>query len=201
MSPSPHGGHSHGGSSGTPPPSDPSSSPAPIMELSMTMVFQNMQNTPLYSNAWTPNSSGTYAGTCIFLIVLAIIFRSLLAAKSVLEHRWAAAAHLRRYVVVAGQMPEAERVLADPSASTGTLVSANGVEEKVRVVRSLGAETAPWRFSVDLPRAALVMVIAGVGYLLMLAVMTMNVGYFMSTLAGIFIGDLAVGRFTRIESH
>jgi hypothetical protein len=29
----------------------------------------------------------------------------------------------------------------------------------------------------------------------MLAVMTMNVGYFMSVLAGTFIGELAVGRY------
>lgn len=29
----------------------------------------------------------------------------------------------------------------------------------------------------------------------MLAVMTMNVGYFLSTLAGLFLGELAVGRY------
>ncbi|KAK2803684.1 hypothetical protein FQN50_006902 [Emmonsiellopsis sp. PD_5] len=188
--------HSH---HDTPAPGDPS-----IMQMSMTMVFQNNHATPLYSNAWTPRSHGAYAGTCIFLIILAIIARSLLALKSVLEHRWAAAALSRRYVVVAGQTPVAERVLADPNASTGTLVSSNGVEEKVRVVKSVEggvSEVAPWRFSVDLPRAALVVVIVGVGYLLMLAVMTMNIGYFLSILAGVFIGDLAIGRFTPVEPH
>jgi len=30
----------------------------------------------------------------------------------------------------------------------------------------------------------------------MLAVMTLNVGYFLSVLAGLFLGELAVGRFT-----
>ena len=29
----------------------------------------------------------------------------------------------------------------------------------------------------------------------MLAVMTMNVGYFLSVLAGVFVGTLAMGRF------
>lgn len=32
----------------------------------------------------------------------------------------------------------------------------------------------------------------------MLAVMTMNVGYFMSVLAGVFVGSLAVGRYSSV---
>lgn len=35
----------------------------------------------------------------------------------------------------------------------------------------------------------------------MLAVMTMNVGYFMSVLAGIFVGELVWGRFIGAEDH
>jgi len=35
----------------------------------------------------------------------------------------------------------------------------------------------------------------------MLAVMTMNVGYFMSVLAGAFIGELAIGRYAQYEEH
>jgi Ctr copper transporter family len=35
----------------------------------------------------------------------------------------------------------------------------------------------------------------------MLAVMTMNVGYFLSVLAGTFVGELAVGRYVQWEEH
>lgn len=35
----------------------------------------------------------------------------------------------------------------------------------------------------------------------MLAVMTMNVGYFMSVLAGIFLGSLAIGRYAIAFDH
>ena len=35
----------------------------------------------------------------------------------------------------------------------------------------------------------------------MLAVMTMNVGYFMSVIAGQFIGELAIGRYGEWEEH
>lgn len=35
----------------------------------------------------------------------------------------------------------------------------------------------------------------------MLAVMTMNVGYFLSVLGGTFLGELAFGRLTQLEEH
>ncbi len=35
----------------------------------------------------------------------------------------------------------------------------------------------------------------------MLAVMTMNVGYFFSVLAGTFVGELVVGRYAQFEEH
>jgi Ctr copper transporter family len=35
----------------------------------------------------------------------------------------------------------------------------------------------------------------------MLAVMTYNIGYFMSVLAGTFVGELAVGRYAAIGEH
>lgn len=35
----------------------------------------------------------------------------------------------------------------------------------------------------------------------MVAVMTMNVGYFMCVLAGLFIGELVVGRYTAQPSE
>ncbi|KAL1998922.1 hypothetical protein VTN02DRAFT_5336 [Thermoascus thermophilus] len=133
---------------------------------SMAMVFHNDRRTPLWSSAWTPTSTGQYAGTCIFLIIFAVINRCLVAAKSVLEQRWLAAHLERRYVLVAGKTPEAGRIESDPTAKTASLVTAQGVEESVKVVRRNAQETVPWRFSVDLPRALLFLCISGVSYLL-----------------------------------
>ncbi|OJJ85176.1 copper transporter family protein [Aspergillus glaucus CBS 516.65] len=169
--------------------------------MSMAMVFVNNHDTPLFSNAWTPSSSGTYAGTCIFLIALAIIGRCLVAFKAILEQRWTAAHLNRRYVAVQGKTAEAGRIESDPDAKTASLVTPQGVEETVKVVRRVTNEPLPWRFSVDLPRALIYLCITGVSYLLMLAVMTMNVGYFCSVLGGAFLGELAVGRYIQWNDH
>jgi hypothetical protein len=182
--------------------------------MTMAVVFTNTRNTPLFSSRWTPSSSASYAATCIFLIILSIISRCLVAFKTYMEQRWLNAHLKRRYIVVAGKPSEAGRIEVDPDAKTGTLITARGVEDSVRVVTRGSYEMMPWRFSVDLPRAIIFLGISGVSYLLyilrrfsdfvgggiangarMLAVMTMNVGYFCSILGGLFLGEIAVGRF------
>ncbi|GAB7348059.1 hypothetical protein MBLNU459_g6093t1 [Dothideomycetes sp. NU459] len=171
---------------------------------SMSMVFTTAHSTPLYSGGWTPSSSGAYAGTCIFLAILAIIARLLQAWRHTLEIRWHDRAINRRYVVVAGQDGQTERFSDDVNEekkSDEAVLTVRGMDEKVRVVRSVSRskESVPWRLSVDLPRACIFTVQAGVGYLLMLAVMTLNVGYFLSVLAGLFVGELAVGRYASMD--
>jgi hypothetical protein len=132
----------------------------------MGSAFVIAKNTPLFSANWAPNSAASYAGTCIFLILLASVLRCLPALKAVLEQRWMAKARCRRYVVVKGKGTEAGKVDSDPAAKTGSLITANGVEENVKIVRADTRGAVPFRLSVDLPRAGLVTVIAGVAYLL-----------------------------------
>jgi hypothetical protein len=132
----------------------------------MMMIFTNAHNTPLYSASWTPNSAGSYAGTCIFLIILASILRALVAFKSLVEQKWLSQARNRRHVVVKGKTTEAGKIDVDPDAKPATLITAQGVEEPVKVFRAYAGGAVPFRLSVDVPRAAIVFVIAGVSYLL-----------------------------------
>ncbi|TKA73678.1 hypothetical protein B0A55_05627 [Friedmanniomyces simplex] len=174
--------------------------------MSMNMAFTTGQKTTLYSSAWTPSTTGGYAGTCIFLIVLAILSRLLLAYRHLLEQRWHDRAINRRYIMVSGQT-EADRerqvIGKGGEKAEEAVLTSNGLDERVKVVRSSRSRVqgTPWRFSTDLPRAGLFTLNAGLGYLLMLAVMTLNVGYFFSVLAGLFVGELAVGRYTSMDEH
>ncbi|KAK6436104.1 hypothetical protein LTR95_007704 [Oleoguttula sp. CCFEE 5521] len=171
----------------------------------MSMVFTNDHSAPLYSSAWTPKTSGGYAGTCIFLVFLAVISRLLIAYRHVLESKWHNKAVRRRYIKVAVATEtdrERQPSLSASEKSEAAVLTVRGMDETVRVVRSpaqSGITIQPWRFSVDLPRACVFTVQAGVGYLLMLAVMTLNVGYFLSVLAGLFVGELAVGRYAQAD--
>jgi hypothetical protein len=133
--------------------------------MTMQSVFQNDMATPLFSTAWTPTSTGTYAGTCIFIIVLSVLFRILLAGKAYLEARWLDREMNRRYVVVQGRDSVKEQVSRDHHAKHAILTE-NGVEEGVAVVEKKTVVTRPWRVSVDPIRAGIDVVIAGVGYLL-----------------------------------
>jgi copper transporter 1 len=131
----------------------------------MLMAFFNSEYTPLYSKGWAPAGKGGYAGTCIFLILLTIIYRSLFAFKDILEARWAHQAYNRRFVVVADRQSFSEQAKIDPDLKTAVL-TANGVDENVKIVTRSVKMTPPWRFSVDLPRAAFVTLMVGIGYLL-----------------------------------
>jgi len=147
---------------------DMSSSSSDSMSMSsMSMVFTTDHSTPLFSKAWTPTSTGAYAGTCIFLIILAIIGRGLQAWRHVLEQRWHNQAINRRYVVVANKDEQAEDETANaPESKEQAVLTVRGVDEHVRVVRKGIQETSAWRISTDVPRACIFVVQAGVGYLL-----------------------------------
>lgn len=132
--------------------------------MGMSMSFFTATNTSLYSTSWTPASAGAYAGTCIFLILLAVLLRGLFTVKAYLDARAMEAALKRRYVVVADQQPVADKAF-DAQSMDGILTT-NGVQENVRIVSAPVKSVQPFRFGVDLPRAGITTVAAGVGYLL-----------------------------------
>ena len=139
--------------------------------MSMSMVFTTDHSTPLFSSQWTPTATGSYAGTCIFLVILAVISRLLQAYRRIIEIKFHDKAVKRRYVVIAGETTEQrEKQLGfgDTEKTDEATLTTRGVEERVRVLRTSrrGVETQPWRFSTDLPRACMFTVQAGVGYLL-----------------------------------
>ncbi|PPJ60125.1 hypothetical protein CBER1_03138 [Cercospora berteroae] len=145
----------------------------------MLMTFFTSTTTALYSNAWQPSTSGQYVGTCIFLIALAAIFRGIVAVRTNFPALLALWAHRRDTSIL---HPEA-----------------GGDDGKLLLYGF--ASTRPWNINEALARALLDTVLAGVSYLLMLAVMTMNVGYFLSILGGTFLGSFVIGDWQPTADH
>ncbi|KAI1373931.1 Ctr copper transporter family-domain-containing protein [Hypoxylon crocopeplum] len=147
----------------------------------MVMTFFSSSTTSLFSKAWTPTTAVEYAGTCIFLIILAVIMRAMLALKPVLEKSlW-------------NPMVDREGVLI-PDDDTGCCKEEIMPQQSAkRVYGAVRRRWSIWRLRTSLGRAAFELLLAMVGYLLMLAVMTMNVGYFLAVLGGLFLGTFIVG--------
>jgi solute carrier family 31 (copper transporter), member 1 len=116
---------------------------------SMAMTFFYSSSTPLYSMSWTPTSIGQYAGTCIFLIVLATIFRGLLAVRIHFDTLLFA---FRRHRDP--DEPAVAYINVDTSMAGkgGCAVAANGVR--------------PWRTDEAVLRSLLDVILAAVSYLL-----------------------------------
>ncbi|TLD10196.1 hypothetical protein PgNI_05422 [Pyricularia grisea] len=163
---------------------------------SMSMVFFSSQSTPLFSRAWTPSSPEAYAGTCIFIFLLTIAQYLLIAVRNVVfekveRQKTATPAETLRDHEARPAAParddEKSSCLGHHETVTGSLLSAAASVAKQQQRRS--------RPMIVMARAACEVVISAAGYLVMLAAMTMNVGYFFSVIVGVFFGSLLFGRF------
>jgi hypothetical protein len=138
----------------------------------MAMSFFNAHNTTLFSSQWTPSTAEQYVGTCIFLVVLAIVACMLTAYRHILEAKWRARDVSSHCVTVANtKHGDAEKggALRSIDGAQEISLEVGGVEERVRVVAAppnAGIDIQAWRFDTDLPRACIFTVQAGVGYLL-----------------------------------
>ncbi|RMZ86709.1 hypothetical protein DV736_g6064, partial [Chaetothyriales sp. CBS 134916] len=140
---------------------------------SMAMTFFFSSATPLFSMNWTPNTKGQYAGTCIFLIAFAAIFRALLAIR------------FNFYPLLTS---------FDARRNGGLEYEAHTNEKSPQ---------RAWRAREAVMTGFIDVVLTSVGYLVIIAVMTMNVGYFLSVLAGVFVGSVVFCRFmvNLVSSH
>ncbi|KAK6542277.1 hypothetical protein TWF694_006237 [Orbilia ellipsospora] len=153
------------------------SSSSNTSHAAMAMVFQWIIETPIYSYAFTPKTTGQYVGALFFLIVLCIINRALIAFASRKEMIWRAQESSRKIIIAGKKYDE------DQGSSDGSVREVKG--------------PAPWRWQVDMIRALLSTLNVGLHFLLMFAVMSLNVGYFFAVLIGTFLGDLMFARYGR----
>lgn len=107
-------------------------------DMGMQMVFFTATNTALWSAAFVPGSDGQYAGACVLLILLSVIFRALLALRSNL-------------------LPIYDRAIAERQTRLLTTEkSMQGCSDCLR----------PWRINQAALQASFDTILAGISYLL-----------------------------------
>ncbi|CAG8390098.1 unnamed protein product [Penicillium salamii] len=171
------------------------------MEMRMPFIFSTDTKITIFFPGWTTSSTTQYILTLVFLFILAILNRFLGAFRFQLEQAWShRESHLRKVEVAApGNRPTKSKRNAlpvytqvsesDDSVSTGREDSRRGFYA--------WKSSGPWGLRKDGTRALLEFGRAFIGYVLMLAVMSFNVGVFAAVLLGVLCGELGLGRFSQ----
>ncbi|SAM05308.1 hypothetical protein [Absidia glauca] len=164
------------------------------MDMTMTMgtFHWSSSGDALWFDSWMPKSEPAYIGACIGLFVFAIVSRGFLALE-IYFVAWRA----RRFEALHQQPTIAsisQTQLKRPSPSSSisqSLANEYPAEMQLPLV-------PPFSWITDPVRSFLTTFSSFVSYLLMLVVMTGNGGFFIVIIVGIFVGEVAFGRFRSI---
>ncbi|KTW27429.1 hypothetical protein T552_02407 [Pneumocystis carinii B80] len=140
-----------------------------------SMTFNMDMETPLFIKEWVPKNNVQYYLTLIFIIILSIFYTAISAYKS----QWKCKQKI--ICMNCSKLREID-VYYRPE------IMRNENNKYIRTVPS-------FRLSVDFYWAFLQFVSYFSSFLLMIVVMTMNVGYFFAALIGIFIGEVLFSRY------
>lgn len=177
---------------------------ATTSSMTMSLLHANFHDSLLWAS-WTPHSRIAYALTFLALVLLGLLSRGLIAYMAVRERQVRVKNMALSNIIVQALSNRSEK-LREADADSTSLVKNNANDTISASSASIETDSReqeleskrlinPWRISVDVPRGLMQFVSSGVGYLLMLAVMTGNVGYLFGVLTGIFIGEVAFGRY------
>ncbi|ORX61547.1 hypothetical protein DM01DRAFT_1332152 [Hesseltinella vesiculosa] len=162
------------------------------MSMSMGMGTFHWSSTGdgIWLSSWVPTDEAAYIGACIGLFVFAIVSRGLLAVE-VYFITWRANKYalkndrVRPSIILASKQ--------DPSYS-----SSSSSEALTYPTERQTPSIPPFSWIDDPARSFLTALSSFMSYLLMMVVMTGNGGYFIVVIVGIFVGEMAFGRYRSI---
>jgi len=181
-----------------------------------TAFTTSLGSANLWFQGWTPTSAAATFGAALGLFFLAVLSRVLAAVKVCAEAAWATslAHHAARQgrrgpISLAADADAGSPALQDQDddkasqldpapAPSYPLSTAASPSSPSRGPSSPTLYSPPFLLAIDLPRALLFGLQAFVAYLVMLAVMTYNVYFFVAILLGLMAGELAVGRYIAV---
>ncbi|EDU48974.1 Ctr copper transporter family protein [Pyrenophora tritici-repentis] len=191
----------------------------------MASTFSTGTQVTLWFTGWTTTTTATYVSAVFLLFLLGIFNRFLGALKSQLERKWkmqrgtktaipssvytkktadSSRGHTRTWSDVLRAQHRELKELEKEEIEPLTPVTAHtredeesGTNAKSDTSRIFWLAHAPWSIDRDGISAGLEFVRALIGYVLMLAVMTYNIGFLFSVTGSVLLGELLFGRYTR----
>ncbi|KAF2263293.1 hypothetical protein CC78DRAFT_617732 [Lojkania enalia] len=185
----------------------------------MVSTFSINTRVTLFFAEWKTTTPATYTLAIVFLFGLGLFNRFLGAVKSQLDRRWSERTHnvesgtidslnrsnsmIRR---IGGWLPsirgqtglrydeEQEKDPLTPVPAANDLVSRELPQNRKR---GFCVPNAPWSLKRDGGRGVLEFVRVLIGYILMLAVMTYNVGFLFAVTGSVLLGEMVFGRYTQ----
>ncbi|OAX34033.1 CTR copper uptake transporter [Rhizopogon vinicolor AM-OR11-026] len=142
------------------------------MDLAVGNMLAYLHFTPgdnLWFLGWVPESSGAMVGTCIALFLLALVERWIAACRGLMEHHW----HKQAIIVASDKL---NILPTQPSPFIKRF-------------------TPPFIPAYDIARGIMFAVQASLNYLFMLTVMTFQLGFILSLVIGLGVGETLFGRF------
>ncbi|CAA7271353.1 unnamed protein product [Cyclocybe aegerita] len=144
---------------------------------------------------WVPRSAGAIVGTCIGLFVLAIMERLVAAMRGRMEVVWRYRAHVRATSTSPNAL-EKSYTTASSSADSAAVPDKTPTFNIGFLVGTPTSHIAPsFILTHSLARGAIHALQAALGFAFMLVVMTYNVGYILSIILGLGVGETLFGRF------
>jgi len=157
----------------------------------MLMYFHFTIGDNLWFLGWAPHKAGAMAGACIALFMLAIAERWLVAMRGVMEDHWST----RAQIAHSNKLNSGSSAVATSPSPEGTKPSSEGSADSRRD-SLLQYSIPPFILAYDIPRGILQVVIASISFVLMLSVMTFQVGFIIAIVVGLGLGETLFGRYS-----
>ncbi|KAH7378626.1 Ctr copper transporter family-domain-containing protein [Cadophora sp. MPI-SDFR-AT-0126] len=139
---------------------------------------------PFFASFLTPVNSTGYVAILFLLMMLSFLQRGLSLLSNKADHNW--------------ELPERTEHQAELEVGSGSWMEKD--EAKQLTLRSPNKVIGS-KVSLLIGRSMLQVLSAAVGYLIMLGVMTLNAGYIIALLVGVFAGELLFGRHRLSTAH
>ncbi|KIM98427.1 hypothetical protein OIDMADRAFT_20079 [Oidiodendron maius Zn] len=202
---------------------EPAASFDKMAGMSMSTAFSTGTRVTLFFTEWTTTTIAAYVATIICLFFLTLLNRFLGALKFQTERAWLDQTQKRNTLLLppggrntrpffkAKSSPIPPYMIRENDSECDPLtVQMNGESANVWSPKEQGPvsrrmtlrwmlgdwqPSGRWNIKKDGLRAILEFTRAFIGYILMLAVMTLNLGIFFTVLGGILVGELIFGRY------